>query len=322
MSAERAQPLPRVGRAELEARLRELCARPGDPRAGIFGPGSKVWEVNRSSIVFLGAGRAALLQLAHPFVAFGIEQHSRTRGDPFGRFQRTFAHVFDMVFGDRDAACRAARAVHAIHERVAGEIPERAGRFPPGTPYRANDPEALLWVHATLWDTSLLCFEAVVRPLSAGEREEWYAETKRFAALFGIPDAVLPADWGSFARYVAGMLAGELLCVTRPAAEMGRFVLAPLPSWLAPLTDRYAEVTAHLLPERLAAGFGLARGGVRGRARHEAVLRRLRALHPHLPERLRYLPAYVAARRRLAGRTGRDRIGEAMSRILVGSPGR
>jgi uncharacterized protein (DUF2236 family) len=321
VSAPRAERRALVTRADLESRLAGLRAGLRDPRAGIFGPGSRVWEVNRSSVVFLGAGRAALLQLAHPFVARGIEQHSRTRDDPFGRFQRTFSHVFDMVFGDWDAACRAARAVHAIHERVAGTLPERAGVFRAGARYFANDPEALLWVHATLWDTSLLCYEAVVRPLAAREKQEYYAETKRFAALFAIPDDVLPPDWGSFERYVAGMLEGDALCVTEPAARMGRFVLAPHP-WLAPLADRYALLTAHFLPERLAAGFGLSRGGARGRARSDATLRRLRAVYPRLPERLRFLPAYVAARRRLAGRTGRDRIGEAMSRILVGSPGR
>jgi uncharacterized protein (DUF2236 family) len=321
VSAPRAHGRPRVTRADLESRLARLRAELRDPRAGIFGPGSRVWEVNRSSIVFLGAGRAALLQLAHPSVAWGIEQHSRTLGDPFGRFQRTFGHVFDMVFGDWDAACRAACAVHAIHARVVGAIPERAGAFAPGARYFANDPEALLWVHATLWDTSLLCYEAVVRPLAAREKEAYYAETKRFAALFGIPDDVLPPDSASFERYVARMLEGEVLCVTEPAARMGRFVLRPHP-WLAPLADRYALVTAHLLPERLAAGFGLSRGGARGRARCEATLGWLRAVYPRLPERLRFLPAYVAAQRRLAGRRGRDRIGEAMSRILVGSPGR
>jgi uncharacterized protein (DUF2236 family) len=310
-----------VTRGELEARLAALRAELADPRAGIFGPGSRVWQVNRSSIVFLGAGRAALLQLAHPFVAFGIEQHSRTLGDPFGRFQRTFARVFDMVFGDWDAACRAARAVHAIHARVVGTIPERAGPFARGARYFANDPDALLWVHATLWDTSLRCYEAVLGPLALREKEAYYAETKRFAALFGIPDDVLPPDWAAFQRYVAGMLDGNALSVSEPAARLGRFVLRPHP-WLAPLADRYGLVTAHLLPEGLAAGFGLARGGARGLARYDATLGWLRAVYPRLPERLRFLPAYVAARRRLAGRAGRDRIGEAMSRILVGAPGR
>lgn len=66
--------------------LERLRGEVGDPRAGLFGPDSKLWEVNKHSISFLGAGRAALLQLAHPWVAWAIDQHSNTRSDPFGRF--------------------------------------------------------------------------------------------------------------------------------------------------------------------------------------------------------------------------------------------
>jgi hypothetical protein len=39
---------------------------------------------------------------------------------------------------------------------------------------------------------------------------------------------------------------------------------------------------------------------------------------PPLPRRVRYLPAYVEARRRIAGRTGKDSIGEVLSRPFVG----
>ena len=53
--------------------------------------------------------RALLLQLAHPWVAAAIIDHSRTLGDPIGRFHRTFAVVFTMVFGTVDQALSAAR---------------------------------------------------------------------------------------------------------------------------------------------------------------------------------------------------------------------
>jgi uncharacterized protein (DUF2236 family) len=307
-----------VSRDTLEGRLAQLRAEVRDPRAGIFGPGSRIWEINKHSISFLGAGRAALLQLAHPWVAWGIEQHSRTRDDPFGRFQRTFFHVFRMVYGDLDTALRAARAVHRIHERVTGAIGAGAGPFAAGSRYLANDPDALLWVHATLWDTSLLCFEKVVRPLAPGEREAYYQETRRFAWLFGIPDEVLPATASDFSDYVQGMLASDVLTVTEPAARMARFLLEPLLPGTGALLRRYAEITAWLLPERLAEGFGLERGGDAGRRRSEAALRRLRGAWPHLPRRLRYLPAYVEARRRLAGRRGPDPLGALLNRVFVG----
>ena len=309
-----------VSREELEERLARVRALVPDPRAGLFGPGSKVWEVNKESISFLGGGRAALLQLAHPWVAWGIEQHSSTRDDPFGRFQRTFFHIFRMVYGDLDTAFRAARAVHAIHTRIEGQLGAAAGPFAAGSAYRANQVDALLWVHATLWDTSLVCFESVVRPLGVDEKRAYYEETKRFAYLFGIPDTVLPPTWEDFDRYVHAMLASDVLSVAEPAARMATFLFQPLVPGTGAVMRRYAEITAWLLPERLAAGFGLERDGEAGRLRFEAKLRQLRRVWPHLPRRARYLPAYVEARRRIAGRTGKDPIGEALSRLFVGRP--
>jgi uncharacterized protein (DUF2236 family) len=303
---------------DLEAGLARVRALVADPRGGVFGPGSMVWAVNKEAISFLGAGRAALLQLAHPWVARAIEQHSRTRDDPIGRFQRTFLHVFRMVYGDLETALGTARAVHAIHRRIAGELAEPAGPFAAGSAYCANAPHALLWVHATLWDTSVLCYEAVVRPLGPAEKARYYDETRRFAWLFGIPDAALPRDWPSFAAYCRSMLTSDVLTVTPEAARMASFLFRPLVPGTGPLLRRYAELTAWLLPERLAAGFGLERGGEAGRRRFERTLRGLARAWPHLPRRLRYLPPYVAARRRAAGRAGRDRLGELLARAWMG----
>jgi uncharacterized protein (DUF2236 family) len=67
-----------VGSEELAERLARVRALARDPCAGLFGPRSDVWEVNKESISLLGGERAALPQLAHPWVARGIEQHSST----------------------------------------------------------------------------------------------------------------------------------------------------------------------------------------------------------------------------------------------------
>ena len=81
----------------LERELHWLRATTTDSRAGVFGPRSVIWRVDREAASFLGAGRALLLQLAHPWVAASIAQHSRTLADPIGRFHRTFGIVFSMV---------------------------------------------------------------------------------------------------------------------------------------------------------------------------------------------------------------------------------
>ena len=75
---------------DLEAALDQVRADAAGPVPGVFGPASVTWQIDREAVIFLGAGRALLLQLAHPWVAAAIAEHSRTLADPIGRFHRTF----------------------------------------------------------------------------------------------------------------------------------------------------------------------------------------------------------------------------------------
>ncbi len=310
---------PEVDRAALERALAGLADSLVDPAAGLFGPDSMLWEVNRHSVIFLGGGRAALMQLAHPAVAQAIAEHSRSLHDPLTRFQRTFANVFDMVYGPRDRAFAAARRVHAIHGRIRGRLPADASPDGVERPYLANDPEALLWVHSTLWDTSVRIFESLVRPLSESEKDRYCVETRRFAALFGIPETLLPDRWSDFMAYCERMESSEALRVTRAAREIADVLLAPRWVGTGPVMRWARGFVGAGLPPRLREGFGLPGGRPDEQRRHARDLRWLRALEPRLPDRLRYLPPYVAARRRLAGQEEFDRLGRLLGWIFVGS---
>jgi uncharacterized protein (DUF2236 family) len=290
-----------VDRPDLERALARLRATVDDPRGGIFGPSSRVWAINREAVIFLGGGRAALLQLAHPVVAQAVADHSRAREDMLGRFLRTFEHVFAMVWGDLDAAAASARRVHAIHAHVRGIVRETTGGVSAGTRYEANQPGALLWVHATLWETSLQIFEMVIRPLSAPEKDAYWEETKRFAALFGIPEELVPADWTAFRRYWDGMLASDVIRVSPTARDLADFLLRTPAWWLGPAWQWLRVITARLLPPRLRAEFGLGFGPLEC-AMSETSVAALRAGWWLLPGSLRYLPAYREAERRLGVR--------------------
>src|SRR5262245_2277278 len=152
-----------VTRADLERHIERLRAEVTDPKAGIYGPDSMAWTIDKEAALFRAGGKAALLQLAHPAVAHAVDQHSATRNDPLGRFQRTFDNVFAMVFGDLDSAIRHARRVHAIHSRIVGEIREEVGAYQCGDRYVANDEHALFWVHATLIHSAIEMYELCVR---------------------------------------------------------------------------------------------------------------------------------------------------------------
>ena len=288
-----------VSHQELEAehaRARALALASGcGPRHGLFGPASAFWTINRESAVLLGGGAAVLLQLAHPYVAHAIDQHSRTRDDVLGRFRATFRHVLTMVFGTSDQACAAAHRVYAVHARIHGQITEDVGRFAAGHRYHANEPEALLWVHATLVATALDVYQAVVRPLGADERDAYYLSSKRFAYLFGIPDRVIPADYQAFRRYMDDTVASSTIAVCGPARDMARFLLSSPNRWQTPVWHLYRTITAGFLPERLRAPFGLSFDRAR-RIEFAWAIRALAASYRALPDSLRYFPEYLSAR--------------------------
>ena len=55
-----------VNATDLERELAIVRNAGANNRAGVFGPGSLMWNIDKEAAIFLGAGRALLLQLAHP----------------------------------------------------------------------------------------------------------------------------------------------------------------------------------------------------------------------------------------------------------------
>jgi uncharacterized protein (DUF2236 family) len=305
-----------VTEADLECELAMLRAEATGRLGGVFGPGSMVWHIDREAAVFLAAGRALLLQLAHPWVAAAIADHSRSLGDPIGRFHRTFGFVFTMVFGTTDAAIAAARRLHRRHAAISGILAESTGAFPAGTPYRANDVAALRWVFATLADSAIVAFELVNPPLSAGERERYYAEFRRFAAFFGIPQSALPQSWPAFAAYFEEMVGSDRLAVSPAARAIAAALFAGAGTWLR--SPRwYRTLTASSLPERLRDEFGSAYGPAERRVAGRA-LALLRVLYPRIPTSLRYVAPYHEACARLAGHHRPNTLIRLLNRLWIG----
>ena len=277
------------------------------PDPGLYGPVSEAWRLNREAMLLLGAGpRALLLQIAHPLVAAGVDEHSDFRADPWARLLGTIRSYLRIVYGTSAAARAEIRRLNNMHRQIRG------------TTYSARDPELSLWVHATLVDSTIAAYDAWVEPLSRVRRAAFYAETRPVARAFGVPEALLPHDLDAFEQYLERMLApGGPVQVSDTARELGRAVLrpplAPLAAWLpsgATLRPWLARVPAAtyawtmwpavgLLPERIRDEYGLD-WGMRERLVARWLVASWRAWRPLLPEGFRQMPPARAADRRVA----------------------
>lgn len=262
--------------------------------AGYFGPQSVTWQLYREPIVIIGGVRALLLQIAHPAVAEGVAHFSNFKQDALGRGFRTFSAMAMIYFGDKKQADAVAQRLWRVHSAIRGPLPDGENR------YQATDPNLLLWVLATLTETTIQVFEQVpVKGLPDDWREQFYTESKVAATLLGIPAEVYPPDLPSFRQYFTEMLHSPLLGSTPNTYEVAQSILQHrfTPTKMANL------LAAGGLPEPLFLRLGVKPPKNHAR-RFARFLKIVRGVYRLIPRRLRYSPAYYQALRRIARAEG------------------
>jgi uncharacterized protein (DUF2236 family) len=258
------------------------AARRSEP--GLFDPGSISWRVDREAVVLAGGTCALLLQVAHPAVAAGVDAHSDFRADPFARLRRTLGASWAIVFGDRLAAERAIRRINAVHRVVSGVVAET------GAPYRALDPDLLLWVHATLVDTALRMHDRFVAPLTVAEMDAYHLEATEVAVRLGVPEDKLPPTLDGLRSWMDEQITSGVVRVGPTARSLAPHILYP-----SRFPPRFVWDAAHLasisvLDPRLRRQYGLSWSPSRARG-VERMAAASRRLVPLLPPRLRHVPA-------------------------------
>jgi len=286
-------------RADLEQHISDVAAQVRRPLEGIFGADSVSWRINREAALFLGAGRAALLQLAHPWVAAALDQHSSLMKRPIERFHNTFRVVFTMIFGTADQAFTSARSLYGMHTRITGEVPQTVAGYDKGSRYEALHIPALQWVYATLIESAVIAYECVLPPLSKEELASYYAESKVLAGLFGLPPTALPETWTGFKAYIADMLASDALGVSERSRYMAHRILTGAGSWIH-IPRWYQALTAEWLPPRFRDEFQLSFER-REYASAARAHKWLPSIYRQLPYPLRFVGPYQEAQDRLRG---------------------
>jgi uncharacterized protein (DUF2236 family) len=273
-----------------------------DLQQSLYGPDSITWRVNREGVLLIGGGRALLLQVAHPLVAAGVAAHSSFRERPLQRLWRTLDLTLTITFASAARALRAVREIERVHARVHGVLDADVGPFARGTRYDANDPELLLWVYATLIDSSLVVYERFVAALPAPVKRAYYEEAKIGMRLFGVPQKLIPSTYQSFQQYMQQMIHGPTLAVGRAGREIAASILhPPLPLGVRQTFETLNLFTTGLLPPAVRDHYGLDWGTGR-----EVLMNGMAAaaqrIVPWLPEIARCFPHARQAVSRPPGR--------------------
>jgi uncharacterized protein (DUF2236 family) len=190
--------------------------------------------------MMVGGVAALLLQMLHPAVLAGVWDHSGFRADMLGRLRRTARFIAVTTYGDRADADAAIARVRAIHARITGTLPD-------GTPYRADDPALLAWVHVSeAW-----CFLAAWQRYG-NHRLTLAQQDSYFTAFGGIGFALgaspLPRDRRTTLAFMDRMR--PRLAADARTREVARLVLnqEPANSLAIPLQRFVMQAAVDLLP--------------------------------------------------------------------------
>jgi uncharacterized protein (DUF2236 family) len=218
---------------------------------GYFDDDSLLREVVGHRLTALSGPRALLVMAAHPVAFQGFFAHTGALDDPYARLRRTGAVLDAIAFGTKQDADRATKRVRAVHRRVHGELPD-------GTPYRADDPELLLWILAAMAESALVVYPRYVRPLSHAERDALWRDYRIVGRRFGLEQRDMPATIDAFDAYMAARYASGDLVVTDAARELAKEIVMrpPVPLYLRPLRELVNQITVGLLPGTLRRQYG------------------------------------------------------------------
>jgi uncharacterized protein (DUF2236 family) len=272
---------------------------------GYFGPDSISWQVHREVTVLFGGARAVLMQAAHPLVIAGARETRFYERNPWRRLQRTLLLTYTLTFGTKAEADAAAKQINDVHARIKG-VDEVTG-----LPFDALDPDLLLYVHACLIESALLFERLTIGRLDAAGRQRFHEEQMLAAEMMLVPRHLIPPTVDGLRAYLRQVEASGLLRVGEAARSVAAlFHDPPKEAEWRPVLKGVSRLAFGTLPPTLRRLYGVEVTPARRSAMH-ATFAALRALHPLLPPRYRFIAPYQEWRLRGRGRPAGDGVAAA-----------
>ncbi len=183
---------------------------------GLFGPESITWRLSASPAPALAPAAAVLAQMLLPRVIWMIDQASSVYEHPEERARLTSEYGLSTTFGDTVTAEQAGTTLRNIHRhRVA--VDQMTGES-----YQADEPDLLLWVHATIPWAILRSARRWGPVLTREEEDRYVLEQREAARLVGIDPAKAPGSVAELDTYMASMR--PKLAFTEPAGRLLEFM--------------------------------------------------------------------------------------------------
>ena len=189
---------------------------------GHFVPTDAPWVVHADFGTLVGGIRALLMQALHPGTLAGVAQHSRYEQDALGRLAGTIRWLTVTTFGSLTAVANEANRVNRLHERVRGQYVD--GQDQP-KPYRAADPDLLLWVHIAFMDSFLRSHQQFAWREIPGGADNYIAQWSKSVAPLGLTE--VPMDEAELLASIDAYVDRGLLRVDDTTRKVIEFIKRP-----------------------------------------------------------------------------------------------
>lgn len=242
-------PPPLPLRQWIGGRIKQLTGSTGSPDAfahpagdaGLFGPHAMTWRVHAHFVGMLVGGLSSLLlQALHPRALAAVWDHSNFRHNLKGRLGRTAYFVAITTYGGRDDAIKAIERVNRIHANVHGHMPD-------GSPYVANEPELLRWVHLGEVSSFLRGYQHLsLQALSAQQADDYVKEMALIGDLLGALDLPMTVN---ACDHALQSYRGQLVCNERTREIVHVIENYPVDFWDKPFMQLVIKAAFHTLPD-------------------------------------------------------------------------
>ena len=205
----------------------EVIAAGDEP--GLFTPDDAPWLVHADFGTLVGGVRALLVQALHPATLAGVADHSRYQEDALGRLAGTIRWLTVTTFGSHAAVAKEASRVNRLHERVQGTFKQNQAQ----KPYRAADPNLLLWVHVAFMESFLTSHQMYCAAAIPGGADAYIAQWAKSVEPLGLGNA--PRSVAELETVLTSFNESQILRSDERTVDVVRFIRNPPLPWFSGL---------------------------------------------------------------------------------------